>query len=439
MTFPADNIALDELALRTDAKQGEMVLDAVHEFLGRFVAYPSAHAHVAHVLWIAHTHRMDLWESTARLAFLSAELASGKTRGLEVTELLVPNPVCAVNVSPAYLFRKVGSDDGLPTILFDEIDTVFGPKAKENEEIRGLLNAGHRRGASVGRCVGKENVPEDFPAYAAVALAGLGWLPDTLLSRSVIIRMRRRHAGEQVEPFRRRIHEPDGTRLRQRIELWARTLPDEIGWPELPAEIKDRDADIWEPLIAVADMVGGDWPERARAAAVSLVSDSKEREPSLGVRLLADLRAVFADEPALFTDDILSRLHALKEAPWNDLKGKPINDRGLATRLRQYGVTSKQIRIGNRSLKGYTRADLHDAWQRYLPSDPKNETSETSETSGAEPVSLVSLVSLLGANGGEDRACAQCHAGDGVLSLHRSGVYLHRECEEFWCAPQRAS
>jgi hypothetical protein len=118
-------------------------------------------------------------ESTPRIAFLSPEPGSGKTRALEVTELLVPNPVEAVNVTPAYLFRKVGDPEGAPTILFDEIDTVFGPKAKDNEEIRGLLNAGHRRGAVAGRCVvrGKIVETEEIPAYCAVALAGLGGLP----------------------------------------------------------------------------------------------------------------------------------------------------------------------------------------------------------------------------------------------------------------------
>jgi hypothetical protein len=184
----------------------------VYSFLGRFVAYPSEHAHVAHVLWNAHTHCMDAWESTPRIAFLSPEPASGKTRALEISELLVPNPVEAINVTPAYLFRKVGGEDGPPTILFDEIDTVFGPKAKENEEIRGLLNAGHRRGAVAGRCVVKGKIveTEEIPAYCAVALAGLGWLPDTILSRSVIVRMRRRKLGERIEPFRRRVHTPDG-------------------------------------------------------------------------------------------------------------------------------------------------------------------------------------------------------------------------------------
>ena len=158
-------------------------LAAVESFLRRFVAYPSEHACVAHVLWIAHTHMMDLWDSTPRIAFLSPEPGSGKSRALEASEPLVPNPIEAINVTPAYLFRKVGSDQGRPTILYDEIDTIFGPKAKENEEIRGLLNAGHRKHGMAGRCVmrGKEVHTEEIPAYCAVALAGLGGLPDTIL------------------------------------------------------------------------------------------------------------------------------------------------------------------------------------------------------------------------------------------------------------------
>jgi hypothetical protein len=163
----------EQFADRMNAKFGQKVepgelFAKVCDFLGRFVCYPSEHAHVAHVLWIAHTHCMDAWESTPRIAFLSPEPASGKTRALEVSELLVPNAVEAINVTPAYLFRKVGDDEAKPTILFDEIDTVFGPKAKENEEIRGLLNAGHRRGAVAGRCVARGNViaTEEIPAYS---------------------------------------------------------------------------------------------------------------------------------------------------------------------------------------------------------------------------------------------------------------------------------
>jgi Protein of unknown function (DUF3631) len=332
-----------EFADRMNVKFGskpnpQELFQKVQRFLARFVCYPSEAAHIAHVLWIAHAHCMDAWESTPRLAALSPEPASGKTRLLEITALLVPKPVEAVNVSVAYLFRKVGSEEGPPTILFDEIDTVFGPKAKENEELRALLNAGHRRGAHAGRCVTRGNTieTEDIPAYCAVALAGLGWLPDTILSRSIIIRMRRRHAGERVEPFRHRVHSHEGYQLRDGLAAWASGAVGELAesYPDMPEGIQDRDADVWESMLAIADLIGGEWPDRARKAAVSLVSDAKEAEPSLGIKLLADLQMVFGNAGTMSTQTILKALHELTESPWNDLKGKPLNDRGLALRLR---------------------------------------------------------------------------------------------------------
>ena len=394
MSAADDNAALDALALENDARQGDVMLRAVHAFLQRFVAYPNPHAHVAHTLWVVHAHLMDKWETTPRIAFLSPEPASGKTRALEITELLVPKPVAAVNVSPAYLFRKVGGDQPV-TILFDEIDTVFGPKAKENEEIRGLLNAGHKRGAVAGRCVVRGNAiqTEEVSAYSAVALAGLGELPDTILSRSVIVRMRRRHRGEAVEPYHRRIHAIEAGRIRDKIAIWARAQTGDIHWPELPAEIQDRDADVWEPLLAVADAAGGEWPKRSRVAAVTLVTAVREDGGgSLGVRLLGDLRTVFGDADQMTTRTLLAALHAMDEAPWGDLKGKPLDDRGLAARLRKYGVKPKPLRMGGDVVKGYSRTDLHDPWARYLPPSPA--TSVTAVTA------VTAVTTATAANGG---------------------------------------
>ena len=217
---------------------------------------------------------MEAWDSTPRIAFLSPEPGSGKTRALEVSEILVPNPVEAVNVTPAYLFRKVGSEDGAPTILFDEVDTIFGPKAKDNEEIRGLLNAGHRRGAVAGRCVvrGKTVETEEIPAYCAVALAGLGWLPDTLMSRAIVIRMRRRAPSERSSRIAAATRSAKGTSCgagwRAGPPRGARscTPRDRHCRPEF----EDRNADVWEALFAIADAAGGDWPKKAREAAVAL-------------------------------------------------------------------------------------------------------------------------------------------------------------------------
>ncbi|MFL0357564.1 DUF3631 domain-containing protein [Erythrobacter sp. GH1-10] len=352
----------------------------IHAYLRKFIAYPSEHAAIAHALWIAHTHAMDAWESTPRIAFLSPEPGSGKTRALEITENLVPRPVEAVNVTPAYLFRKVADEDGRPTILFDEIDTVFGPRAKDNEEIRGLLNAGHRQGAVAGRCVvrGKQVETEEIPAYCAVALAGLDDLPDTIRTRSIIVRMRRRAPDEQVEPYRRRLHAHEGHELRDRLAAWVagngRTLRNAL--PEMPPEIVDRDADVWEPLFAIADLIGGSWPAQVRVSAVTLVTLAKAGTPSLGIRLLSDLRKVFEDHEQLTTTDILDALNCMDEAPWGDIRGKPLDARRLARRLAKYDVKPKTIRMyqglggSSKTAKGYSRDDLHDVWQRYLPNEP---------------------------------------------------------------------
>jgi len=374
-----------EIQRRVDAiADGDAILSEVYDFLGRFVAYPSPACQVAHTLWIAHTHLMERWDSTPRIAFLSAEPGSGKTRALEVTSLLVPQPIEAINATPAYLFRKVADPEGLPTILFDEIDTIFGPKAKDNEEIRGVLNAGHRKGAMAGRCVvrGKTVETEELAAYCAVAVAGIGNLPDTILTRSVVVRMRRRAPTERVQQFRRRLEEAQGHELRDRLAGWAVLVQPRIEFQDMPAGIEDRNADVWEALLAVADAAGGIWPSTARAAAISLVAQSKESTPSIGIRLLSDLRVIFGDREYLSTEDLLTALAAVEEAPWGDWKGKPINPRQLANFLRPYGVASKVIRFGSGTPRGYARADLYDPWMRYLSASPECATSATSETRG---------------------------------------------------------
>jgi hypothetical protein len=364
---------------------GELILNDVHEFVGRFVAYPSEDAHVAHTLWIGHTHLMEVWDSTPRLAALSPEPECGKSRVLEISEVLVPRPVESVNVTPAYLFRKVADDEGRPTILYDEIDTVFGPRAKDNEEIRGLLNAGHRRHAKAGRCVvrGKTVMTEEIPAYCAVAMAGIGDLPDTIMGRSIILRMRRRAPSETVEPWRRRMYYDEGNKLRERLSTWADMVEQELMgyWPTMPPGVEDRAADVWEALLSVADKAGGEWPDRARVACVALVAESREGTPSLGVRLLKDLKQVFGTEDHLSTHTILLKLYELEEAPWAELRGKPLDPRGLASRLRVYKVKPKDVRIGDKSLKGYYAKDLWDSWERYLsaPSE-KCATSPTTAT-----------------------------------------------------------
>lgn len=369
----------------TDRIDGAALLNEVEAFHRRFNVFPNEAAYVAVVLWDAHAHLLDCFESTPRLAFLSPEPGSGKSRALEIVETLVPNPMAAVDASAAALFRAVAGVDGKrPTILFDEIDTIFGPKAGENEQLRGFINAGHRRNRPMFRCVGDgaNQTVQAFHSFAAVAVAGLGYLPDTIRDRSVSIRMRRRARNETIEPYRTRIHEKEGFALRDRLATWAEQVSERVMnvWPALPEGVTDRPADVWEPLLAIADAAGGDWPHRAREACIVLVTASKANDKgSLGVRLLTDLRDhVMVGIDRLPTVAILDRLNALDDAPWADLHGKPLDNRRLSRMLAEYmtvdnePITSRNIKAAGSVLKGYYAADLRDAWARYCPPPPEN-------------------------------------------------------------------
>ncbi|MBT2383015.1 DUF3631 domain-containing protein [Streptomyces sp. ISL-11] len=377
----------------TQPIDGAAVLDDVEAFHRRFNVFPTEAAYVAVTLWDAHAHLIDALDGTARLAFLSPEPGSGKSRALEIVETLTPRAATTVNASPNALFRLVEAAEGPPTLLFDEIDTVFGPKAGDNEPVRGFLNSGYRRGAKSLRCVGdgSNQTAGWFSSFCAVAMAGLGSLPDTILTRSIIIRMRKRAPNEKVEPYRRRIHEREGNALRDRLAEWADTVRDDVAdaWPVMPEGVSDRPADVWEPLLAVADAAGGHWPTRARAACLELVHTAQDDEAaSLGVRLLTDLRdAVFRGADRMPTATILERLLSLDDAPWGDLDDKPINSRVLAKLLGQYVTAANKpikprgVRVGSDTPKGYYAEDLADAWKRYCPPPPgKSATAATSAT-----------------------------------------------------------
>jgi hypothetical protein len=370
-----------------EARLAEL-LDDITRFVVSFVSFPSPEARDAVAPWVLHCHAIDAFESTPRLALLSPEKGSGKTRTLEVLELLVPEPMHAVNLSAAAMFRMIQTK-GRVTLLLDEADTYLGPRvAKEHEELRGLINAGHRRGAVAYRCVGEPSKMQvqEFPAFAAVAIAGLGDLPDTVLDRAVVIPMRRRAPGEYVKDFRRRKVEGPATELHNRCVEWAESAKDALAeaQPDMPQGITDRPADVWEALVAIGDMAGEEWSQRVRQSAITLNEVRQKRDPSLGVQLLADVRRIFTEKNAgkLFTADLVTALCELEESPWGDLRGKEIDARGVARRLRPYGIRPKQIRDGE-SRKGYDRGDFLDAWTRYLPdSDPASALAGSSQGVG---------------------------------------------------------
>jgi hypothetical protein len=356
---------------------GEVLTD-VGEFLMRYVVFPSEETATAATLWTAHAHALAAFDSTPRLAFLSPEPGSGKSRALEVISTLVPRPMHAVNATPAALFRSVGDDGDSPTILFDEIDTIFGPKTADgNEDVRGFINAGHRRGAVAYRCVGMgtNQTVQAFPAYCAMALAGLNELPDTIGTRSIIVAMRKRAPHERVNPWRTR-NEPEGHALRAALSEALAPHMDalHIAEPEMPAGVEDRPADVWEPLLAIADVAGGEWPAAARSAA-SRLTLGRDTEPSRGVQLLTALHTIWEESGApehLPTTDILTALNSREEEPWPGMRnGNGIDARGLAGLLGKYGVKSRTVRVDANTAKGYSRDQLSDPWARYCSLSPE--------------------------------------------------------------------
>lgn len=377
-----------------DYGPGHEVLDEVCTFLARFSAFPSEHCAPTLALWYAHTHATEAFYVTPRLVLDSAEPESGKTRVLEVAQFLVCAPEMTISATTAALFRMVG--DGPITILFDEVDTIFNPRNGGNyEDLRAMLNAGYKHSATIARCVGdaKAMKVERFPVYAPAALAGItGGMPATITTRAITIHMRRRARTETVEPFKERHVAREAAPIRGRLAARIGQAADRLAQavPEMPEGVTDRAAEIWEPLIAIADEAGGHWPDTARAACTHFVTHAADQPASLGIRLLADLRTLFTsrDTDRMPTHDILTALNELDEAPWAEIgSGKPLDARRLGRLLGKYGVHAKNIRQpGGTVAKGY-RTDgndgLADAWNRYLPSAA---TSATSATPQVTPV-----------------------------------------------------
>jgi uncharacterized protein DUF3631 len=350
---------------------GAGLLDALRTALCRYLVMPSPEASDSVVLWIAATHAQPAWEHATRLVITGPAKRCSKSRLLDIVKETAHDVLPAVHASTAALYRSIGGGDP-PTILFDEADATFGTRkaAEANEDLRALINAGFARGWPILRCVGPDQKPTAFNAFAMAALAGIGTMPDTITDRAVNIRMRRRAEGETVAPFRIGRDAPPLNQLREQLTTWIRAHLAKLrdAAPDMPVE--DRAADTWECLIALADLAGGDWPDRARLACKLLTAQAADddTDTSTATRLLADLRIVFTDADQLYTKTVLERLHQLTDSPWADMQYSASD---LAKTLRPFGIKPVDVREnGGANRKGYKTATLADAWRRYLPQPP---------------------------------------------------------------------
>lgn len=345
------------------------LLDQVAGTIKRFIVLDDEQAHAA-ALWIAQTWFIDVVEY-APLALINApEKACGKTQLLNVIERMTYRPLSASNASASALFRAV--EKWKPTILIDEADTFF----RDNTELHGMVNAGYKLGSSWLRSepVGDSWEARSFPVFSAKALAGIQLekhLPDATMSRGIIFNLRRKAAHESVD--RPRHAEPWlFSDISAKLARFAQDYSGQVrdARPDIPEKLSDRDQDNWESMLAIADCAGGEWPDKARAAAKNL-SGAGDKPVSTGNELLKDIRQVFEIKKVekISTADLITALCEDEEAPWSTFNwGKPISPRQLAKQLKAYGIAPEQMRMNSygNGVRGFELSRFDDAFERYL-------------------------------------------------------------------------
>jgi putative DNA primase/helicase len=348
-----------------DSVNGADVLTEIKALCRRFLHLPK-NADIVVPLWVALTYVTESFDCLPLLFVTAPEKGCGKSTVLDLIQLICARPLSASNITGAALFRTV--EMARPTLLLDEVDSFLS----ENEEMRGIINSGHSRGAAfVVRVVGEDHEPRKFSTWCAKAIAGIGRLPGTIEDRALIVTMQRLAPGEKVEKLRRVHRFPD---LRRKLTRWANDHREALqaARPMLPDFLSNRAADNWESLFAIAAAAGGDWPTSANEAARTLTGSSQTAD-SVGIELLVDIAEAFNTSGCdrLTTVRLIERLTADDTARWVDYsRGRPITAAQIAKLLKRYGIAPSTVRVGDSTAKGYRREQFADVFVRYLPASP---------------------------------------------------------------------
>jgi hypothetical protein len=342
--------------------------DDLRDYLRTYVALSDVQ-YDAITLWAVHSHCFEAADTTPYLQITSTEARCGKTRLLEVLELVVDNPWFTGRVTGPALVRKIDAER--PTLLLDETDATFSGNRSSYEILRGVLNTGYRLNGRTSYAAGGSY--KDMVTYCPKALAGIGDLPSTLADRSIMIKMQRRDF-EQVQRFRRRDAILEARFVRARLARYAAANLESLARarPLIPAQLDDRAADVWEPLLAIADTFGQAWASRARVAAVSLMADREQTAASaIGLELLADVQRVFValDAERISTRDLIAALLESSDT-WQDVDGDPLDPWSLSRLLSSWQIGPRQIRFGKVTQKGYYRQAFVEAWKMLEPAEP---------------------------------------------------------------------
>ena len=367
-----DDAAANDVPLKQLEPWPEPILDApalfdeVHDRFLLFLHLPPGAA-VVLTMWPGHANAINAFTQSPRLNLTSRHAGCGKSTTLEILATFCPHVLLTNNMRPPVLYRVMHR--GQLTVFLDELDTYL----HLYPELRGLLNASNKPGSYVHRCEG--NIVRFFKVFAATALAGLGQLSPTLRHRSIIIELEEAPPGVLKARFDPR-HIETETILGRKIARWAKDNFNALAAcdPVMPPKAHNRLADNWRPLFAVAQIIGGHWPERVLEAFNQLTAKPKAAADT-GVALLADIRQVFTDSHAdrLFSWTLVDSLCALPARPWSEAKAengsvRPINEAWLARQLRRFGVRSRTLRLDGQKAKGYELADFTEPFAKFLDS-----------------------------------------------------------------------
>lgn len=369
-----------------EAVNGARLLDDLCSLLNRYMVLPE-YAPTVIALWTVHTYAIAAADYTPYLLINSPVRECGKSTQLELLSCLTYRAQLTGGITAAALYRRI--DRTAPTVLLDELDTRLRSEGGEN--LRGVLNTGFHRSGKVTICVGDAHEDKDFKTFCAKALAGIGRPWDTVVSRSIPIRLERAPAarlaqlgkirgdriGAECEPYRRQ------------AQRWATDVIEELREtePAVPSELGARQADVWRPLFAIAEVAGGEWPERARRAALGIYgAEGDEADSSL--LLLEDVRDLFASRGnpgALFSATIVEELSTLEHRPWPEYRhGQPLTKNAMAKIFGRFGIKPKQVREGTHSSdpqqRGYRLEWLQSAFSSYLPPHPPEKVSHASHS-----------------------------------------------------------
>jgi hypothetical protein len=344
--------------------EGGDVLDEIQATVHRYLVLTDEQEKMLAV-WVVHTWTWEWSEYTPYVSLVSATMREGKTRVMEVMQTMVAKPTIAANMSTASLYRMI--DEQHPTLFLDEVDA----DARMTQDFRRILNAGYHVDGTVTRSVNGRAYR--FSVFCPKMFAGIGSTPPTVRDRSFEIRARRATPEElgTRERFRQYAAQEQAAPIRDALQELAARLESDADFgnallraePQGPDLGNSRAVDIWEPLWAIADLVGGDWATAARDIAPTFVRS--EGTPDAGVAVLLDIRAAFEESgmPTMRSEELVSRLNAMTSAHYS---GRALTARSLADILRPFDIHPTQMRFGRTAnTKGYRRDDFADAWARY--------------------------------------------------------------------------